>query len=73
MIADLLEDHEAIIRTLRRDLETAAEPHRDMGTNDFLTGLMERHEKNGVDAPSLPGEPTDLPLRAGRPRASCTS
>jgi starvation-inducible DNA-binding protein len=45
MIADLLGDHEAIIRTLRRDLETAAEPHRDMGTNDFLTGLMERHEK----------------------------
>ena len=45
MLTDLLGDHEALIRTLRRDLETAAEPHRDMGTNDFLTGLMERHEK----------------------------
>jgi starvation-inducible DNA-binding protein len=45
MIADLLADHEAIIRTLRRDLETAAEQHHDVGTNDFLTGLMERHEK----------------------------
>jgi starvation-inducible DNA-binding protein len=45
MLANLLGDHEAVIRTLRRDLETAAEPHRDMGTNDFLTGLMERHEK----------------------------
>lgn len=45
MVADLLADHEAIIRTLRRDLETVAEQHRDIGTNDFLTGLMERHEK----------------------------
>lgn len=45
MLAELLGDHEAVIRTLRRDLETAAEQHRDIGTNDFLTGLMERHEK----------------------------
>lgn len=45
MLANLLADHEAIIRTLRRDLETAAEQHHDVGTNDFLTGLMERHEK----------------------------
>ena len=45
MLADLLGDHEALIRTLRGDLETAAEPHGDMGTNDFLTGLMARHEK----------------------------
>jgi starvation-inducible DNA-binding protein len=45
MVTSLLEDHEAIVRTLRQDLETAAEPHRDMGTHDFLTGLMARHEK----------------------------
>jgi starvation-inducible DNA-binding protein len=45
MITNLLGDHEAVIRTLRRDLETAAEQHRDVGTNDLLTGLMERHEK----------------------------
>ena len=45
MLANLLADHEAIIRTLRRDLETAAEQHHDVGTNDFLTGLMEKHEK----------------------------
>ena len=45
MLANLLADHEAIIRTLRRDLETADEQHHDIGTNDFLTGLMERHEK----------------------------
>jgi starvation-inducible DNA-binding protein len=45
MIANLLADHEATIRQLRVDLETCAERYRDLGTNDFLTGLMEKHEK----------------------------
>lgn len=45
MIENLLEDHEAVIRTLRKDLETIAEDLGDMGTSDFLTGLMEQHEK----------------------------
>lgn len=45
MIAQLLVDHEAIIRTLRVDLEMCAEKHHDMGTNDFLTGLLQEHEK----------------------------
>jgi starvation-inducible DNA-binding protein len=45
MVADLLADHEAIIRTLRVDLETCATKLQDAGTSDFLTGLMERHEK----------------------------
>jgi starvation-inducible DNA-binding protein len=45
MIANLLADHETLIRQLRIDLEAAGERFRDAGTNDFLTGLMERHEK----------------------------
>ena len=45
MLANLLADHEATIHQLRADLETCADTHHDMGTNDFLTGLMERHEK----------------------------
>lgn len=45
MIANLLADHEALIRTLGVDLETCAERYHDIGTNDFLTGLMENHEK----------------------------
>ena len=45
MIANLVDDHEAVIRQLRSDLETCANKYRDMGTNDFLTGLMEQHEK----------------------------
>ncbi len=44
MIANLLADHEAVIRQLRADVDTTAELH-DAGTSDFLTGLMEAHEK----------------------------
>jgi starvation-inducible DNA-binding protein len=44
MLTNLLADHESVIRQLRVDLETCEENH-DIGTNDFLTGLMERHEK----------------------------
>jgi len=45
MVGDLLADHEAIIRTLRADLETCVAKFKDAGTSDFLTGLMEKHEK----------------------------
>jgi starvation-inducible DNA-binding protein len=45
MLANLLADHEAIIKNLRVDLEECYDKHHDVGTNDFLTGLMEKHEK----------------------------
>jgi starvation-inducible DNA-binding protein len=45
MIAALLADHEAIVRNLRRDLRTCSSEHDDEGTMDFLTGLMQAHEK----------------------------
>ena len=45
MIADLLADHEAIARQLRQDVDTTANKHGDVGTSDFLTGLLEKHEK----------------------------
>ncbi len=45
MISNLLTGHEVIIRSLRADLETCAERYHDMGTNNFLTDLMEKHEK----------------------------
>ena len=45
MVKILLMGHEAIIQSLRVDLETCADKFHDIGTNDFLTGLMERHEK----------------------------
>jgi starvation-inducible DNA-binding protein len=45
MIANLLADHEAIIRQLREDINTADEDCGDTGTADFLTALLEDHEK----------------------------
>ena len=45
MIANLLADHEAIIRSLRVDLESAKDQFGDAGNQDFFTGLLESHEK----------------------------
>jgi starvation-inducible DNA-binding protein len=45
MLADLLADHEALIRSLRADADVVGGEHADAGTNDFLVGLMEQHEK----------------------------
>jgi starvation-inducible DNA-binding protein len=45
MVADLLADHESLIKTLRKDLEACQDKYGDAGTTDYLTGLMERHEK----------------------------
>jgi starvation-inducible DNA-binding protein len=44
MLSELLADHETIIRALRQDVEKA-DQSGDVGTNDFLTGLLEKHEK----------------------------
>ena len=40
-----LEDHEALIRSLRKDVDATTDDFKDAGTADFLTGLMEKHEK----------------------------
>jgi starvation-inducible DNA-binding protein len=45
IIQTLLEDHEAVIRSLRREILVTGEEHGDLGTADLLTGLMEQHEK----------------------------
>ncbi len=45
MLATLLADHEAPIRHLRTDADAVMDKHKDAGTNDFLVGLMEKHEK----------------------------
>jgi len=44
MIQALLSDHEAVVRTLREEIETV-QKSGDEGTTDFLTGLLEGHEK----------------------------
>lgn len=45
MLSNLLNDHETVIRSLRVDGDACADKYHDMGTNDFLIGLMELHEK----------------------------
>jgi starvation-inducible DNA-binding protein len=45
MLANLLADHEALVRTLRADVAASMDKFGDAGTSDFLTGLMEKHEK----------------------------
>lgn len=45
MLSNLLNDYEAIIRNLRNDIVTVGEEYKDLGTADFLTELMEKHEK----------------------------
>jgi starvation-inducible DNA-binding protein len=45
MIAALLADHEALIRNLRHDVGICSGECHDEGTTDFLTGLMQAHEK----------------------------
>ena len=44
-LAALLTDHEAVIRQVRKDLTDIGDTYGDAGTNDFLTGMMEEHEK----------------------------
>ena len=44
LIQSLLDAHEALIRTLRKGVDETAKLG-DNGTSDFLTGLMEEHEK----------------------------
>jgi starvation-inducible DNA-binding protein len=45
IIQTLLEDHESVVRSLRKDVSSMTEEYRDLGTADFMTGLMEQHEK----------------------------
>ena len=45
MISNLLTDHESTIKYLRQSADKCDQEYNDMGTNDFLIGLMEIHEK----------------------------
>jgi starvation-inducible DNA-binding protein len=45
MVANLVDDHEQIIRSLREHVDQCSEEFHDEGTADFLTGLMEGHEE----------------------------
>jgi starvation-inducible DNA-binding protein len=44
-IKELLEDHRTIIMHLRDCIDRYANEWHDMGTSDFITGLIKKHEK----------------------------
>ncbi|ATL46403.1 DNA starvation/stationary phase protection protein [Chitinophaga caeni] len=44
-LKNLLDDHETIIRFIRECIREFDETHNDAGSSDFVTGLMEKHEK----------------------------
>lgn len=59
MIAELLRLHETVIIQLRKDVERCTDDLDDAGTADFLTGLMEGHEKTAWMLRALLVESTD--------------
>ena len=44
-IPNLDADHEKIINNLRKQIDTLDEKYKDIGSSDFLTGLLKQHEK----------------------------
>ncbi|SEM74175.1 starvation-inducible DNA-binding protein [bacterium A37T11] len=44
-IAELVQDHDSIIEFIRGNITDFSEKYNDEGTADFVTGLMEKHEK----------------------------
>ncbi|HJR99342.1 MAG TPA: DNA starvation/stationary phase protection protein [Flavobacterium sp.] len=45
MLKELVGDHETIVRALRKFVDQSEEELGDKGTSDFLTELMQNHEK----------------------------
>ncbi|MBV8253323.1 MAG: DNA starvation/stationary phase protection protein [Chitinophaga sp.] len=44
-IKDLLHDHESILIHLRENINSYANTFHDAGSSDYITGLLEKHEK----------------------------
>ncbi|HTQ06806.1 MAG TPA: DNA starvation/stationary phase protection protein [Polyangiaceae bacterium] len=68
-VAALLSDHEHIVRDLREAIDACDDDFNDKGSADFLTGLMEEHEKMAWMLRSfLQGEGVAPERKAERPR-----
>lgn len=44
-LSNLLADHESIIISIRKAIPKIDETYKDAGTTDFVTGIMQQHEK----------------------------
>jgi starvation-inducible DNA-binding protein len=45
MVANLVADHEGIIRQLREDTKLAGDKYEDVAVEDYFTGLVQAHQK----------------------------
>jgi starvation-inducible DNA-binding protein len=45
MLNTLVQDHETIIRIIRKKFDEVSDKYKDAGSADFITGIMEKHEK----------------------------
>lgn len=67
----LLADHEHIVRDLREAIDACDDEFNDKGSADFLTGLMEEHEKMAWMLRSfLQGDGVVPDRKAARPRVA---
>jgi starvation-inducible DNA-binding protein len=41
----LLKDHDSVIQYIRENISKVEDEYKDVGTGDFLTGLMQEHEE----------------------------
>jgi starvation-inducible DNA-binding protein len=70
-VSILLTDHEHIVRDLREAIDACDDDFNDKGSADFLTGLMEEHEKMAWMLRSfLQGEGVIPARKADRPRVA---
>lgn len=46
MVSDIVQDHEALVRSLREDIETIDDDFEDVGAEDLLTQLLQDHQKH---------------------------
>lgn len=47
MVADIVADHEAMVRNLRSDIDTIDDEYDEVGAEDLLTGFLQVHQKMG--------------------------
>lgn len=45
MVANLVADHESVVRNLRGDIEMIDETADEVGAEDLLTGILQQHQK----------------------------
>jgi starvation-inducible DNA-binding protein len=43
-VTELLNDHETVIVSLRKGIDISEKENKDIGTADFLTGMLQEHE-----------------------------